>query len=309
MVALAPYVLALCTAASAAGLDISPTGGAYDFSRDGRPALRYWAAPEALKPFVDPLLTPAGHSVTTTRSGQPQHHGLWVTWGKVLLATGQSVDFWSESGDPAATGQIAPRPGTRPRVEVRMEGAWLVTENEWRRRSDGLVLLRERRAIGLLDCGSPRANLLTIVSEQTAERDLTILHEANEAVAYYGIALQMPPDMNSGLVVNSHGAQGRAGVEGIPAPWCAYSTTVVPARGVALFDHPTNPRHPNQWFTLDSGFLSTSLVAREDYALKAGETLRLCWGVLAFDGDVDPGLVAQQYEAWARLPLPDALAG
>ncbi len=300
-------VTALCRVASSDDLDIQKVGPAWQFTVNGRLALRYHQSPEAAKPFIDPLCTPAGYSVSSARSPQTHHHGLWFTWGGLVTpATGERVDFWAETGDPTVTGEIVPKAGSRCRTRVNDDGASLLTQNEWRRKSDGLVLLTERREVRLLPSGSDRAHLMAIVSEQTAGQDLVISSESNEAVAYYGLALQMPGDMSYGVVVNSRGGEGRAGVEGVGAAWCAYTTDVVPARGVAIFDHPGNPRHPNAWFTLDSGFLSTSLVAHEDYALEAGQTLRLCYGVVAFDGDLDPDLIEQQYDRWRPLSLPSS---
>ena len=283
-------LMLVCAIATADVYGIQKIGAAWGFTVDGRPALTYHAPPDGPKPFIDPLCTPAGHSVTTNRSGQPHHHGLWFTWGGLKLdETEETVDFWND-----AQGEIVPTVG--PRASVSADRACLTSENEWRRRSDGLVLLREKREVILRS--TPRANLITLTTEQTAVRPLVISHEVNEKVAYYGLALQMPTDMYNGLVTNRRKGEGRAEVEGVGAAWCAYATDVVPARGIAVFDHPDNPRHPNAWFTLDSGFLSTSLVAHEDYVMRAGDTLRLCYGVLVFDGDFEKPFVSRMYKRW-----------
>jgi len=284
--------LALPTFALAGTFGAHQSGATWSLTLDGRPAFTYHAPPDGPKPFIDPLLTPGGHSVTTNRSGQAHHHGLWFTWGGVkLYETGEAVDFWND-----AQGVIVPTSG--PRATAWAGGASVASENEWRRRSDGLVLLRERREVLLHDSGTPRAHLITLTTEQTAVRSLVISHESNEKVAYYGLALQAPTDMYNGLVANRRGGSGREKVEGVGAAWCAYATDVTPARGIAIFDHPSNPRHPNAWFTLPSGFLSTSLVAREDYFLHVGDTLRLRYGILVFDGDFDRPFVSRMYERW-----------
>jgi hypothetical protein len=283
--------------ASGADISIRQTDGLCEFLAGGRVVMGYHAA-GVPKPFIDPLCTPKGHSVTTARSGQPHHHGLWLTWGGILAGDPlQIVQFWSESGD-AAMGEVVLQPGTEPQVIEGDDSVALVTRSQWRRKSDGLLLLTERREVRLHAAGSPQATLITILSEQMAARDLVLSHQSNEAVSYYGLALQMPPDMSHGLVVNSLGDTGRAGVEGVHTPWCAYATNVAPARTVALFEDPTNPRFPNGWFTLPSGFLSVSLVANEDYALREGETLRLCYGAAAIDGDFDMALVRQLHARW-----------
>jgi hypothetical protein len=276
----------------AADFAVQHTAAGWELSTGGCVALTYHAPPDGPKPFIDPLRTPAGHAVTTNRSGQAHHHGLWFTWGGVqLVETGETVDFWQDG-----EGVVVPVSG--PRAEVGEGSARLTGENEWRRRSDGLVLLRETREVALHDSGTPRAHLLTLTLDQRAARALVLSSASNERVAYYGLALQTPPDMYYGLVTNRRRGVGRAEVEGVGAAWCAYATDVEPARTVVLFDHPANPRHPNSWFTLDSGFLSTSLVARSDCFLPAGGALRLRYGVLVADGDFDRPFVSRLYDRW-----------
>ncbi len=290
--------LALAAALVAASVSLAAdfaaqrTESGWDLLCGGRVALTYHAPPDGPKPFIDPLCTPAGHSVTTNRSGQPHHHGLWFTWGGLrLYETEERVDFWND-----AEGQIVPVSG--PRAEVGEGSARLITENEWRWQSDGLVLLREHREVVLHDSGTPRAYLLTLVTDQRAVRPLVISHESNERVSYYGLALQAPTDMHNALVTSRRRGVGRPGVEGVGAAWCACATDVTPARGIAIFDHPSNPRYPNAWFTLPSGFLSVSLVAQEDWFMRAGDRLRLCYGILVFDGDFDRPFVSRMYDRW-----------
>jgi len=76
---------------------------------------------------------------------------------------------------------------------------------------------------------------------------------------------------------------------------------VRPARTVALFDHPSNPRHPGTYFTLPTGFLSTGLVTTEDYPMAAGETLTLTYGILVTD-EPNAASVERHYQEWLALP-------
>jgi len=300
-------ILAAACSALADGVTIESSDRGCAVVLDGRRVLTYDTSPEAMKPLIHPFLTPAGHSVTAdSPASNPHHHGLWLTWGYVdRLATGERVNFWTERGGPAGLGRIVRGAGTAPVVEITPRGVSITTENEWQRASDGLVLLTELRQVRVHPSDTDSAHLVTIISEQTAAEDLVIRNESNEQVSYYGMCVQLPPDMNHGLIVNANGAVGRAAATGDAADWCAYASSVTPARGIALFDHPANPRHPAQWFLLDgaSGFMSASLVASEDYALAAGETLRLCYGALAFDGEPDAEFIGKQYRRWRRLQL------
>ncbi len=265
-------------------------------SRDGRVIFAPDASPAKMKPSYHPVTTPSGFVVTDGRNAQPHHHALWLTWGKVELAGGERVDFWAENGAPGATGRIVTET-----LDLTQDGDASVYDSThlWRRAAGEEPFIREERNVRVETVGD-RATLITIATDQTALEDLTLLKEGNEAVSYFGLDIQMPPDMHNGLMLNSNGSTGRAGVEGEPATWCAYSTTVTPARGVAILDHPSNPRHPNTYFTLPTGFLGTSLVALEDYSLEAGETLSLTYGVLVFEGDAEPKFISKQYRRWAR---------
>jgi hypothetical protein len=250
----------------------------------------------AMKPAYHPLATPLGTVVTDPTHPQPHHHGLWLTWGKVL-AGGDAIDFWAEGGPPAATGRVSTESLSRTE---RRGGVTYESIHLWGRASGGDPLLRESRRV-TVHTGVPEATLVTFQTRQTARRDLVLSAESNEAISYYGLCLQMPGDMNHGLVVNSRGSRGGADVVGEGATWCAYSTDVRPARTVVLMDHPDNPRHPATYFTLPTGFFSMGLVSTEDYPMAAGDTLALTYGIAAFDGEFDAEIVDNLYQQWLQL--------
>ncbi len=59
--------------------------------------------------------------------------------------------------------------------------------------------------------------------------------------------------------------------------------------GVAIFDHPANPRYPTPFFVMNKryGYLSAAPTFQEPFHLRQGETLKLRWGVLSFLGKPD----------------------
>jgi len=287
----------LLVGAVAALSPAEPGGGAGPlWLRQGERPVLTWCS-DAAKPYIHPLLTPAGYPVTANSPpGLAHHHGLWFAWGRVRLAGGETVDFWQDQGDPERTGRVIVAEGP-----VARAGS-IAARLRWQRASDGRQLLDETREVRVLESPWGRANLVGIVSTQTATTGLTLSHESNEATSYFGMALQVSADMNNGLVVNSNGHVGRAAVLGDRAKWCAYATSVTPARGVAIFDHPSNPGYPAPWFVLNGpwGFLCPSPVATQDIRLEAGQRLRLVYGVLAFDGEIDAEQIGRCYAAWRR---------
>lgn len=284
-------------------------GVGWSVSWNGQPVLTYRYSSDLTKPYIHPLLTPAGHSVTLdSPPDHIHHHGLMFAWGSVRPLSepaGYHLTFWGEEGDPHVLGRIIPSPTVAPAVTVERDAVRIVTHNEWRRVSDGLLVITERREVISHKPRSESANLVTWISEQRAEMGLVLGPTPGRDVSYYGLGFRTPRDMTWGLVANSNGRTGVEACYGDRAQWCAYATDVVPARGFAMFDHPSNPRHPTGFFVMNDafGYMTASLVSHEEYPLRRGEVLRLCYGVLAFDGDVDRAFIDREYRLWSRSAI------
>jgi len=302
-------LLASATVVQAAELELAVDRAASTVKAawDGRPLFVYNYGTDVPKPCIHPLYTPAGRELTLNSPADHVHHrGLMLAFGNVMVTEGGTqvhVDFWGEAGAPEGLGRIVHK--SFEGVNAVEGRAWLIARNEWRRRSDDALLLTERREITVFRPDSPRCYLLTWLSELTAaERDLVIGGTPGRDVSYYGLGLRVPRDMDGGQFLDSEGRSGVEQVNGQRARWCAYTSPNEPVRGFAMFDHPDNPRYPTGWFAMntDFGYLTASLVAHEPYPLAAGQRLRLCYGVLAFDGPADAALLNQQYQRWLQLP-------
>ncbi len=82
-------------------------------------------------------------------------------------------------------------------------------------------------------------------------------------------------------------------VHGVPAAWCDLSSA---AGGVAMFDHPDNPRYPTPWYgstkadTYGPGwanFFNAAFLWGESMTVSADESLRLRYRVAVHDGAWD----------------------
>ena len=82
-------------------------------------------------------------------------------------------------------------------------------------------------------------------------------------------------------------------VHGVRAAWCDLSSA---AGGVALFDHPTNPRYPTPWYgstkadTYGEGwanFFNAAFLWEEPMTVTAGDSLRLRYRIAVHDGAWD----------------------
>ena len=80
--------------------------------------------------------------------------------------------------------------------------------------------------------------------------------------------------------------------------------------GVAIFDHPSNLRHPTWWHARKYGLFAANPFGIHDFerkpagsgdhTLKAGETLTFRYRFYIHAGDAMQARVAEMYEAWAR---------
>jgi hypothetical protein len=111
--------------------------------------------------------------------------------------------------------------------------------------------------------------------------------------------------------LNSDGLLGTQQIWGKPAKWVQYSATTGGKRaGVALLDHPSNPRHPTGWhargYSLCSanpfalGSFSKDRNRDGSYTLPAGQTLKLRYLLVVFDGEQRAGTVDEIFNRFAK---------
>lgn len=252
----------------------------------GVTVLEYRYSKQRPKSYIHPLCLPDGTPVTLDGPKDHIHHrGLMVAWSQV-----NGIDFWGED-NPARHGQILHQKFERlthsPAVEI-------VSVNHWI--AEGRLLLVERRTIAI-PAPSPEGVWLEWTTELRPPREPVSL-AAGEHV-YNGLGIRVVPSMDGGAVLNSRGTDTIAKANGEAAEWCAYSGA---GAGIAFFDHPGNPRHPNAFFVMNKafGYMSAAPTFREPFQLAAEQTIRFRWGVLAFPGVPDAARFNHRFQAWSR---------
>ena len=82
--------------------------------------------------------------------------------------------------------------------------------------------------------------------------------------------------------------------------------------GLALFDHPSNPRHPSRWYLIRSpvmSYMNAALLHDEPLELEKGERLTLRYRLIAHPGRWDAGRFRAEYNCYAgddsRYPVED----
>jgi len=249
------------------------------------------------KPYLAQLCSPAGVNVLRDSPADHKHHH-----GLMFALAVDGVDFWSENPN---CGKQLHRGGREPEILQREDTRWAVGQQEidWVGPGDEKLLLRELRQIGVGQAPKSRATVLTWHTrlEPPEKKSVTLTGSP-----YFGIGMRFVQSMDSGgQLFNADGKTAVEGTNDARSAWCAYSAS---AEGkpvtVAMFDYPTNPRHPATWFTMDKGFAYVSAtlnLAKEPLVIEAGKPLKLRYAVAVWDGKPDKAAIDALYR-WLCSP-------
>jgi putative membrane-bound dehydrogenase-like protein len=262
--------------------------GRLALSRGDKPVAAYvFADANILRPYLENLRAPSGVQLTRNNPLQPadaadhatMHPGLWLGFGSV---NGQ--DFWRNKGKIQHVGFT--------RAPAVNEGVFsFATENQLIA-ADGAVIGRQMLDISFRVSGT-NAYLVSIATTLQGEQGDLVFGDQEEM----GLGVRMETSLTEkagGLVTNNVGIQGAKGVWGNTASWAAYAREMDGrTRGVAIFPSASNPT-PTWWHSRDygvivaNGFGKRVLPANAEgkLVIKAGESLRLLYGVLLYDAPV-----------------------
>ena len=122
-----------------------------------------------------------------------------------------------------------------------------------------------------------------------------------------------PPEPGDGHIVLSTGARDSA-AWGKRADWCDYSGPVNGQTvGIALLDHPLNPRHPTWWMAREYGLLAANPFGQHEFEktadahagdlkIPAGGNVTFRYRILLHAGDEKAGRVAENFKEFAKSP-------
>lgn len=266
---------------------------------------------ETPKPFIHPLATPRGDVMTLDRPhDHVWHRGLFFGWSTV-----NDANFWGGPSFVCAEGYVqkanngAMRHDAWETVETNEDGVLLQERLTWTDVNDA-PWISERRTTRVHNPVDDDQLLLTIKTElvplvgQGPFRFGSPLTEGRPAAGYSGLTLRLPRSLNGGRITLSTGDTG-PDVMGRRGEWLHFSGkqdgTANPC-GVAMFDHPTNPRFPTHFFVRNTpfGIINPAFCWDEEFLLEEGESLSLQYGVWLHSGDVEKEEVQRAYDDWAN---------
>ncbi len=252
------------------------------------------------RPFIHPLRTPAGHVLTRNAPpDHPWHHALWFT---IKFVDGDN--FWEEFGDYGVLRYVAP-----PTVALDDGAVAISGDLDWIRPDRTTVALREHRTWTYRPMAADRYSLdldTTLVPIADAVLDRTPFDVWG---GYSSLTFRGRGDLVDTRMLTADGAVHDR-ILGVPSPWLDLTGTVDGATvGVAMFDHPANPRSPTPWYGSThhdnygeewSNFVNAALLWDAPMPVAAGEPLRLRYRVLVHDGELPHGELGAAWTAWAE---------
>ena len=121
----------------------------------------------------------------------------------------------------------------------------------------------------------------------------------------------LPKPKRTGMMVNANGAKGEKGVWGKRSPWVDYAGELDGEKlGIAIFDHPTNPKHPTYWHSRSYGLFAANIFGEHDYyndksrdggvTVEPGNSLRFRYRVIIHPGDSMSANIAEMYKKYTE---------
>lgn len=250
------------------------------------------------KPFFHPLCTPSGHVLTNFEPhDHVWHRGLWFT---IKFINGEN--FWEERGEGWGTQRTLEPPaithGAGGRIEISSRQEWVRPEGK------GIVFL-ERRTFSHVPVDE-HAYAMDFQFELTAAADLKLDRTVFTTWGGYGgFTFRGNRNWQETKLLFSDGTTSDRPI-GYRALWVDLSGKLDGGQnqtgGIAMFDHPSNRRHPTPWYggTGPGHYFNAAFLFHEPMDVAAGEELDFRYRVLVHDGIWDQAMLQKAYDAYAR---------
>lgn len=277
------------------------------------------------KPYLYPVLAadgtelmrhfPMKQDVEGEVKDHPHHRSLWFTHGAV-----NGVDFWAENNN--TKGHIE---NTGVETSVRGEVGEIRSRNRWVG-PDGTVHLTDETTIRAR--GVPEGRMLDYEVTLKAPADKPVVFgDTKEGSMAMRLPLWMTPSHKNGksehegkgVIVNAEGVRETDARKkknddtwGKRSAWVDYHAPKDgKIYGIAMFDHPKNPRHPTWWHVRSYALFAANPFGQHDFedikgnpkagdlTIPAGQSVTFRWRFFFHYGDEKQAKVAERFQEYA----------
>jgi len=247
-----------------------------EISIGGDPFSTFYFGPETTKPYLYPLRAPDGTIVTR---GFPMEE----------------------------------IPGEQ-RDHEHQRSMWFTAVFNWNS-PDGSTLLSEARRMVIRTATKDR--IIDFDLTLTAVADKVHFGDTKEGTFAVRLATELEePHMRAkgvartGKITNAGGKTTEANTWGKQSPWVDYAGSIEGKPvGIAIFDHPSNPKHPTYWHVRGYGLFAANIFGEHHFnaddsrdgsiTLAKGEKLHFRYRMLIHAGSTESAKVGRKYDRWA----------
>ena len=263
------------------------------------------------RPYCYPLIGPGDVAMTRNwpmknapdeEHDHKHHRSLWFAHGAI-----NGHDFWSEDKDFGKT--------VHERFTAVKSGAdagVIQEHNQWVT-ADGKVVCTDNRTLRIYAPRSLGERLIDFEITLNADHGELTLGDTKEGTMAVRLAetMRLKGKVGKGHIVNSAGVRDDK-TWGKLAEWCDYYGPVEGKTvGIAIFDHPQNPRHPTWWHVRDYGLFAANPFGQHDFerlpdktagnlVVPAGKSITFRYRFYLHEGDEQQAGVAEKYREYEQ---------
>ena len=272
----------------------------------------------APRPYLYPVLATDGTRLNRDfpmkkdtpgeETDHPHHRSLWFAHGAV-----DGVDFWTEgTGKGLIVSESVTATAAGPVATIVARNRWVTPA--------GVVACTDETTVRLATVPAGRQIDYEVTLRAPADKSV-VLGDTKEGSMALRVAQWLTPPHTyakkkvegGGRIVNAEGIVNSE-AWGKRSTWVDYSAPKDgQVYGIAMFDHPKNPRHPTWWHVRDYGLFAANPFGQHDFepvhknnpkigdlTIPAGGSVTFRWRFLFHSGDEKAAKIAEAYAAYAK---------
>lgn len=253
--------------------------------------------PKLPKTYIHPLATLDGDVLTALRPpDHVWHHGLWWSWKLI-----NGLNYWEEDPKTGKSQGVNELTGAKVTTNADFSAQIELTFSYHPPEQPAVMTETRTLQVSAPDAqGCYRIDWTSAFTtgDKPVKLERTPPHKQGGVSwgGYAGLSLRFPPGIKGWSFTTSEGKKGAAEGNGETARWVDFSG---PKAGIAVFDHPSNLRHPSPWYLNEQlPYFSPAVLFLEPLELAPKQKLTLHYRALVHAGALPAG---QADEEWKRF--------